>query len=99
MERKTPQELSRELETWFNVMGVEKESQELAQTIAYHWHRTLQQQFMTFVCDVIVQFAQAGCNCQYDARNKASIDVALKLVKVLEENNIVFHGKAGLPYI
>lgn len=97
MERKTVDELSKELEQWFNSMTVE--STELAKDISSKWHRTIQQEFMGFLCSILVEFANASRQDRFDGRNAATVKLAEDLVAVLEEKGLVWKGKVKLPYI
>lgn len=64
-------------------------------------HRTLQQKIFTLFINCILGWAQAHNEGSFDLRNESTVQLARKIIDMLDEENVYPNrqGKIQLPYI
>ena len=85
-----PEVVFKVLESYLNCMG--NRATLLAEQVMYS-HRTLQQILMRFFLEVCRLWKETGKREEYDDRNKATVELAKKIVKLTEDEDIY------LPFI
>ena len=79
-------ELAEAIEDFCNTFGARERSEALIRELS-RTHRTLQQIFTLMVCKWFEYLASLK-EGQYDERNKASVELAKKLVPIIKEHNL-----------